>query len=44
MNFLQEGRIFMRKARPHSNLERKHYADHAGIVLQNQNTMPTTLT
>ena len=42
MNFLQEGRIFMRKPRPHSNLERKHYADHAGIVLQNQNTMPTT--
>ena len=33
MNFLQEGRIFMRKPRPHSNLERKHYAGRADIVL-----------
>ena len=44
MNFLQKGRIFMRKPRPHSNLERKHYAGRAGIVLQNRNTMPTALT
>ena len=33
MNFLQEGRIFMRKAHLHSNLERKHYAGRADIVL-----------